>query len=76
MAFMIWSMSIKEVYEAALLEDLFWLQTLIEFLLHEKKVITLDDDESVLNLYFKENNQKRMNDLLLEYQSNRRKGTG
>lgn len=76
MAFMIWSMSIKEVYEAALLEDLFWLQTLIEFLLHEKEVITLDDDESVLNLYFKENNQKRMNNLLLEYQSNRRKGTG
>lgn len=60
-------MTIKYIYEQAILEDLYWLQILIEFLVFEKETISFEDDKSALDLYFKPNNQARMNQLLKEY---------
>ncbi len=60
-------MSIRYIYEQSILEDFYWLQILIEFLVFEKEVISFEDDESALDLYFKPNNEQRMNELLQEY---------
>ncbi len=67
---MIWimEMTIRETYEQSILNDSYWLQVLIEFLVFEKEVLTFEDDKSELDLYFKPNNQARMNQLLLEYE--------
>jgi len=61
-------MTIREVYEKAIIGNHYWLQILIEFLVFEKEVLTLDDGRSELDLYFKPNNQPRMNQLLFEYE--------
>lgn len=60
-------MTIRYIYEQSILENLYWLQVLIEFLVFEKEVITFEDDKSALDLYFKPNNEARMNQLLKEY---------
>ena len=64
-------MTIKELYAEAIKEEAHngtWsLSLLIEFLIFEKKVLNWDDDKSELDLYFKPNNAKRMNELLLDY---------
>lgn len=61
-------MTIREVYEEAIIGNHYWLQILIEFLVFEKEVLTLEDGRSELDLYFKPNNQLRMNQLLFEYE--------
>ncbi len=60
-------MTIRYIYEQSILNKSYWLQKLIEFLIFEKEVIGLEDDKSALDLYFKPNNEKRMNELLIEY---------
>lgn len=64
-------MTIREIYEESILLDLYWLQVLIEFLVFEKETITFEDDKSALDLYFKPNNEQRMNQLLKEYANGR-----
>jgi len=67
---MIWTidMTIRYYYEQSILDDLYWLQILIEFLVFEKEVLAFEDSKDELNLYFKPNNQARMNELLWEYE--------
>lgn len=60
-------MTIRYIYERSILNKSYWLQILIEFLVFEKEVLTFGDYGIELDLYFKENNQERMNQLLLEY---------
>lgn len=60
-------MTIRCIYERSILNKLYWLQILIEFLVFEKEVLTFENYGIELDLYFKENNQERMNHLLLEY---------
>lgn len=60
-------MLIREIYAESIKGGYDWLTILIEFLVLEKEVITFDDDRDALDLYFKPNNQARMNKLLLEY---------
>ena len=62
-------MDIKEVYSESIKGQHEWLSLLIEFLVFEKGVISFEDDQQVLDLYFKPNNQQRMNKLLLEYRN-------
>lgn len=62
-------MKIKEIYSESIKEGFDWLTILIEFLVFEKEVLTFEDESSALDLYFKKNNQKRMNQLLLEYRN-------
>lgn len=59
--------TIRHYYEQAMLQGFGDLENLIEFLLIKKEVIRLDSDVSELDLYFKPNNRKRMNQLLNEY---------
>jgi len=67
---MIWitGMTIRYYYEQSILDDLYWLQILIEFLVFEKEVLAFEDSKDELSLYFKPNNQARMNELLWEYE--------
>lgn len=60
-------MNLQEVYLEAKAEDFPSLCLLIEFLVMEKKVLSFTDDYKELQLYFKPNNEARMNKLLLEY---------
>ncbi len=60
-------MTLKEVYENAILEDYESLQLLIEFLIFEKQVLTFEDDSKELDLYFLPKHKERMNKLLMEY---------
>lgn len=63
-------MTLRELYEEALLGNFHWLQMLIEFVVFEKGKetgLTLDSDKSELDIYFLEKNRKRMNRLLIEY---------
>lgn len=60
-------MKIRELYEESIKGYHESLSLLIEFLIFEKKVLTFEDDTKELDLYFKPNNQARMNQLLIEY---------
>lgn len=61
-------MTIREIYKESILNDSYWLQILIEFLVFEKEVLKFENHQSELDLYFKPNNQARMNELLWEYE--------
>lgn len=60
-------MKLRGLYAEAIKERLDSLCLLIEFLVIEKQVLTWDDHEEELYFYYKPNNHKRMNQLLLEY---------
>lgn len=60
-------MQIKELFEYAIIEKEFSLALLLDFLVNEKKTVKMSDDKSVLELYMKPNNHKKMNLLLDEY---------
>jgi response regulator of citrate/malate metabolism len=60
-------MSIKELFEYAVIEKEFSLCLLLDFLVNEKKTVKMSDDMSVLDHYTKPNNRARMNQLLDEY---------
>lgn len=60
-------MTIREIYEKSVEGGYEWLTLLIELIVIEKKVVRFDDTQEVLNLYFKSNNQMRMNELLFDY---------
>lgn len=60
-------MKIKEYYLEAIKYNHKPLKYMIEFLVKEKKVISMDDDESVMDRYFLPKNADRMNKLLREY---------
>ncbi|WP_163536339.1 hypothetical protein [Gracilibacillus sp. YIM 98692] len=49
-------------------EQYYGLQSLIMFVVFEKQVLTLEDDQSELDLYFKPKHHERMKQLLLNYQ--------
>lgn len=60
-------MKLREIYQEAIKQNFPSLCLLLEFLILEKKVLTWDDHDSELDLYFKPNNKKRMDKLLKEY---------
>ena len=64
-------MIIRELYEEAIIDNHYSLRLLIEFLLLEKQVIKLTDDESVLDYYFQERFHKKMNEYLAAYEQKR-----
>lgn len=59
--------TIRYFYEQSMLQDLPALTVFIDYLLFEQEVISLEDDISELDLYFKPNNRSRMNKLINEY---------
>ncbi|GGN54966.1 hypothetical protein [Oceanobacillus indicireducens] len=60
-------MNLRELYTEAIAEKFHSLCLLIEFLVFEKQVLSFESDARELDLYFKPNNRRRMNYLLLEY---------
>lgn len=64
-------MIIREVYAETLKEKHYGLQLLIEFLVNEKKVLTLADDEEKLNFYLQEKFTSKMNAHLVEFENKR-----
>jgi len=60
-------MKLREIYQEAIKQNFPSLCLLLEFLILEKKVLTWDDHDSELDLYFKQNNKPRMSKLLKEY---------
>ncbi|MFI8495933.1 hypothetical protein ACIGC1_24075 [Peribacillus butanolivorans] len=61
-------MTVRELYHESVKNKHTSLRLLIEFLVYEKNTVNFTDDKSVLDLFFKENNRPRMNELLKEYQ--------
>src|SRR5690625_4322680 len=62
-------MTLGEVLEQAIENDLKDLQALVLFLVQEKEVLTFDDDSSELDLYFLEKHNERMNQELHAYKA-------
>src|SRR5690625_1046770 len=60
-------MTIKELFELAIEYEQTDVQVLIMFLVFEKKVHTMDDDKSELDLYFLPKHRERMEKELNEY---------
>jgi len=60
-------MKLREVYQEAIKQSFLSVCLLLEFLILEKKVLSWDDHDSELDLYFKPNNKPRMSKLLKEY---------
>ena len=60
-------MDIKTALEKSIQSNQVDMQALILFLVMEKQVLKMDDDAKELDLYFKENNRKRMNQELRAY---------
>lgn len=64
-------MTIRELYIEAIKGKEQSLLLLLDFLVKEKKTVKWEDDDSVLDIYFKPNNREKMNRLLLEYKERR-----
>lgn len=60
-------MKLRDVYAEAIKQDFPSVCLLLEFLILEKKVLSWDDHDSELDLFFKPNNKPRMTKLLKEY---------
>jgi hypothetical protein len=60
-------MTIKEYYLEAIKNNHVMLKLLIDFLVREKKTVSMSDDATVLDLYFKPKNRDKMNKPLKEY---------
>lgn len=58
---------IKDLYMAAILNNHQSLIMLIDFLMNEKKVLTLEDDSSKLEHYLQDKYKNKMNEFLEEY---------
>jgi hypothetical protein len=61
--------TLRELYAEALMGKHLGLQLLIEFLVNEKKVLTMADDEEKLAFYIQEKFIHKMNEHLIAYES-------
>jgi hypothetical protein len=62
---------LSELYQIAKKENYYSLVLLIEFLIHEKKVLKWTDSEEKLNYYLQDRFHKKMNGYLAEYEQRR-----
>ena len=60
-------MQIKDLYLDAVDYNMETLILLLDFLIYEKKVLSMEDDESKLTFYFQEKFRNRMNEHLNLY---------
>jgi hypothetical protein len=61
--------TLRELYAEALMGKHLALQLLIEFLVNEKKVLTMADDEEKLNFYLQEKFVCKMNAHLVDFEN-------
>lgn len=64
-------MTIRELYATAIEQREESLLLLLDFLLHEKRAIKLDDDTSVLNYYYQDRFHVKMNEYLSAHNEKR-----
>ncbi|TYS68679.1 hypothetical protein FZC76_06960 [Sutcliffiella horikoshii] len=69
-------MQIREWYLDAVDYNQESLLLLLDFLIYEKKVLAMDDDEEKLRFYFQEKFRNRMNEHLKEYKERLELQTG
>ncbi|WP_108669526.1 hypothetical protein [Peribacillus acanthi] len=67
-------MTVQEIYEKAVSSPYWELQLLIEFLVHEKKVLEFTDDEEKLQFYFQDRFNTQMNEHIKQYKRLREGG--
>ncbi|MDX8047591.1 hypothetical protein SH601_16635 [Gracilibacillus sp. S3-1-1] len=61
-------MKLGELLQEAIDMNAYGLQSLIMLVVFEKQVLTLEDEEKELDLYFEPHNAKRLNQILIDYQ--------
>ncbi|MDG0765404.1 hypothetical protein [Bacillus halotolerans] len=67
-------MTVRDWYREALRHNYYSLILLIEFLVYEKKTISLQDPEQALNFYLQERFKDKMNAYLLAYEQQINRG--
>ncbi|WLR44417.1 hypothetical protein LC087_19105 (plasmid) [Bacillus carboniphilus] len=66
-------MQVREYYAGAIEEGYYGLELVIEYLVFEQKVLSLEDDGEKLDYYLQEKFHKAMNKRLIEYERKRGK---
>lgn len=64
-------MTIRELYNDAVINDEPALQLMLDFLIFEKETVKFEDDKSALDLYMMDKHKEKMNRLLEEYKQKR-----
>ncbi|MEC1155516.1 hypothetical protein [Cytobacillus horneckiae] len=61
-------MTVRDLYQEAILNDFYSLQLLIRFLVYEKKSVKLEDHHGRLEFFLQEKFQSKMNEYLIKYE--------
>lgn len=64
-------MTVKEMYEDAIMYEYYWLEVTIEFLVMEKQVLKMEDNADDITYYLKDKFSKKMNEHLEKYERER-----
>jgi hypothetical protein len=64
-------MTIKEMYEDAIMYEYHWLEVTIEFLVMEKQVLKMEDNADRITYYLQDKFSKKMNEHLEKYERER-----
>ena len=64
-------MTIKEMYEDAIMYEYYWLEITIEFLVMEKQVLKMEDNADRITYYLQDKFSKKMNEHLEKYERER-----
>lgn len=63
-------MTVHDYYQQAKSNDYDSLILLIDYLVHERKVLKMEDNADKLSFYLQDKYQAKMNEYLIEYQTN------
>jgi hypothetical protein len=64
-------MTVRELYQEAILGKHHSLQLLIDYLVNERKVLEMNDSEEKIHYYLQDRFSKKLNEYLAEYQKKR-----
>jgi hypothetical protein len=64
-------MTVKDIYAETIIQKFPSYQLLIEYLVFEKKVLKMEDNEEKLTYYLQEKFHKKLNEYLSEYEVKR-----
>jgi hypothetical protein len=64
-------MTVKEMYEDAIMYEYHWLEVTIEFLVMEKQVLKMEDNADRITYYLQDKFSKKMNEHLEKYERER-----
>jgi hypothetical protein len=64
-------MTVKEMYEDAIMYEYHWLEVTIEFLVMEKQVLKMEDNADRITYFLQDKFSKKMNEHLEKYERER-----